>query len=362
MINVIQRTDPGKFEHYVCTVRNGGPLADHLRESGVPVFPLVRNGKRPRLQVPHLLQRIRAIRPAIVHSRNWGAIEAVFAASIVRGCGVIHSEHGLEAQTEPFRRRVIRRGAFELSDQVFTVSNQLREFHSSASGFPSSRITVIHNGVDTDRFRPRPEHRAELRHRFGIHPEEFCFGLVARLDQVKNIPLLLSALKRFAVHGQRWRLLIAGDGPEYDTLHTMVETSDVLRLGVGMLGELRDVRDFLNAVDAFVLPSLFEGTSNSLLEAMASGLPVIASAVGGNTELVGPESGLLFPPQDVDALSQCLATLQSNVDLRMRLAEGARSTVERHFSITAMVSSYERLYEGVASGRSALPSALYGDA
>src|SRR5262249_28813191 len=144
---------------------------------------------------------------------------------------------------------------------------------------------------------------------------------------------------------REWRLLIAGDGRELSALREFAAGRPSLARRVVFLGEIRNIPEFLNALDVYALPSISEGISNSLLEAMATGLPAIASAVGGNPEVVEDgESGLLFPVGDADSLRVRLLTLFEQPDLRARLGQSAVERVRREFSATAMIQNYERLY------------------
>ena len=359
VVNLIQRMDPARFEHVLCVVRSLGILADYVPRDRARVVCLGRNASRFSFQAGALARQIAEVKPDIVHSRNWGAIETVLAGRWVGGCTLVHSEHGMDsAQGEPWRRRSMRRLAFHLADQVLSVSHHLREYHSRSTGFPASRISVIHNGVDTSRYSPRPAERTRLRQDLGLEPEELAIGVVGRLEPVKDIATLLTAAAGLAHSSPRWRILIAGDGSQAGMLHEIVNSRAELRDRVRFLGEIQNVPEFLNVLDVYVLPSLYEGISNSLLEAMALRLPVIASAVGGNLEVVvDGESGLLFPAGDSGELAARLRIVSEQPEERARLAGQALRRIEEHFSIESMVEKYEQLYEGLATRKKlAVPS------
>ncbi len=337
MANVIERLDHNRFEHVVCTFRALGPVADRLTKSGVQVLSLKGRGRKLPFQV---------------HSRNWGAVEAVVAGRWFASCALVHSEHGLnlaDTQSEPARRRWFRRVAFELADRVFSVSYQLRDLHSERTGFPARRINVIHNGVDTQRFAPNREARIRLRQEFGIAESEFCIGAVGRLDPIKDYGTLLKALDPISASGRPYRVLMLGAGPELEKLKQLAESRPKLHGHVQFLGASDRVPEILNAFDVYVLPSLSEGINNSLLEAMATGLPAVASMAGGNPEIVvHGESGMLFPAADVSALSDCLNRLSQDLDLRIRLGNNAVERIRSEFSVDAMIQKYEELYSSVS--------------
>jgi sugar transferase (PEP-CTERM/EpsH1 system associated) len=343
--NLIAHLDATRFEHILCAVFHLGPQVERYPAERVRLVCLGQRQRRLSIQVGPLARLIRELRPSIVHSRNWGALEAVFAARLAR-VPAIHSEHGVEMDpaAEPRRRAWLRRAAFSMAQGVFAVSDQLRGMLTARTGFPADQIGVIRNGVDTARFRPDASARARFRAGLGIGEDEFCIGCVGRLNRIKDYPTLLRAAALFAASGAPWRVLIAGSGAEEQPLRQMAAGIPALAGRVSFLGTSNRIPDFLNAVDAYVLPSLCEGISNSLLEAMATGLPVIASETGGNPEVVAAESGLLFPVGDAAALARHLELLYASPELRRRLAREALRRVAEHFSLDAMTEKYDELY------------------
>jgi len=358
LVNLINGLDPDRFEHTVYAVRELGPNAERLPEK-VRVLCMRKRDTDFPVQLTRLARDIRAVSPDIVHSRNWGAVEAVIAARWTRCCAVVHSEHGLEADgyaKEPRRRRWYRRAAFEFADRVLAVSYQLRDLHARRTGFAAGRIGVIHNGVDGRRFFPDEAARARTRAQMGISPDEFYIGCVGNLLPVKDHMTLLRAVGQIAGVLRRWRLAIAGEGPERGALEAFLAQHPEWKERVSLAGISDRVPELLNALDVYVLPSLAEGISNSLLEAMSAGLPVIATATGGNPEVVvDGESGLLFPVGDYGRLAEQLLMLKGSGDLRAQLGQQAIRRVRQEFSIDSMVRNYSRLYEGLGQRIAAAP-------
>jgi sugar transferase (PEP-CTERM/EpsH1 system associated) len=358
VVNLINRMDPVRFEHTVLTMRSLGPNAG-LLPARVRI-ECCGQQKKSRFQVADLVQAIRRLEPDVVHSRNWPAIEAVIAGRWVGGCAVVHSEHGLDSTArskEPWRRVCFRRLAFGLAHGVLSVSHQLRDVHSRGTGFPAHRIEVVHNGVDTTRFAGDAAIRGRVRHELGIAEGEFCLGTVGSLFPIKDHMTLLKAIARAATRLNNWRLLMIGEGPELTRLRTFVEGHPAWRSRVSFLGVSDRVGEMLNAMDAYVLPSISEGISNSLLEAMASGLAVIATATGGNPEVVvDGESGLLFPVGDSERLARLMVSLKERPELRTHLGEKARRRVSDEFSIDSMVRKYEGIYAGLAALAAGAPA------
>lgn len=351
LVNLIQRMDPRGFEHVVCTIRGLGPNAGRLPADRVQVMTLAETGSTSVVQTPALVRAIRRFQPDVVHSRNWAAIEAVVAGRLARAGAVVHSEHGFEAKAsteEPGRRICFRRLAYELADRVLAVSFQLRDLHAARTGFSARKIGVIHNGVDRERFCPDPEARARMRGELGILESDLCIGSVGNLLPVKDQMTLLKALAALTDSFGEWRLLLVGEGAEDRKLRAFVDTHPAWRHRVTFLGSSSRVPELLRAMDVFVLPSVAEGICNSLLEAMATGLPVIATAVGGNPEVVvDGESGLLFPAGDVRALADRLTRLRAQPALRTELGLRAIERVRSEFSLDSMVRAYEQLYLGL---------------
>lgn len=353
--NLIDRMNPHRYEHVLCGVFRVGPQTERYPVERVPIRCLDQNSAHFRSQILPLKRLIREVKPNIVHSRNWGALEAVFAARLAGRCKAIHSEHGLEVNVaaEPRRRRWFRRSAYTAAHRVFCVSSGLRDDLVATTGFPRRKLRVIHNGVDTNRFQPSVQARCEFRVELGIEKSTFCIGCIGRLNKIKDYPTLFRALELFTARcGGSWQLVLAGEGPERGALEQMAAASTALRNRVRFLGPCRHVPELLNAFDVYVLPSIFEGISNSLLEAMASGTAAVATATGGNPEVIEDrQSGLLFPATDFHVLAERIEMLFQDTGLRQNLARQARCRIQSEFSLGAMVGTYERMYQELAGGR-----------
>jgi glycosyltransferase involved in cell wall biosynthesis len=236
-----------------------------------------------------------------------------------------------------------------MADRVLAVSFQLRALHCERTGFSRQRFHVIHNGVDTRRFVADPQSRHRIREELGISDRDLCLGCVGNLLPVKDHLTMLRALEPLVESERSWRVLLIGEGPERKNLQGFLDARPELRRRVSFLGSSNRVPELLRALDIYVLPSLIEGVSNSLLEAMASGLPAVATAVGGNSEVViDGESGMLFPAGDHGQLTAKLEGLFADSELRRRLGAQAARRMHEEFSIESMVRNYEALYAGLA--------------
>jgi sugar transferase (PEP-CTERM/EpsH1 system associated) len=325
VLKIVTGLDPARFEQTICTIWS---LDYMLARPDVRVIPLNRSAKNPGFITRDLLSLFARERPHVVHSRNWTSIEAVLAARLAGVPAVVHSEHGrdiLPFTSEPLRRRLFRRACYRMADRVFAVSRVLKQELVSALGIPEDRFRVIYNGVDTQVFRANTAKRTEQRKKLGISESTIVVGCVGRLDLVKDHLTLLRAAEIAVNLGCDLLVILAGDGPQRGPLEQQRQSMPNLRNRVIFAGRTFDATEWLNAFDIFALPSVFEGTSNTLLEAMATGLPVVASRVGGNIELFEEnKEGLLFEVRDSRGLA-------ASLELRQNFGAVARKRVEEIF-------------------------------
>ncbi len=350
--------DPAAFEQTVCTVASSPPAeAKSEATTRARVISLGRSGGGRQVLVGRLKRVFDRERPQLVHSRNWGAIEAIVAARMAGVHTVVHSEHGLESSTylhQPWRRNVIRRLCFAWADRVFAVSHALRAYYARQLWIAENRMGVIANGVDTERFRPHGDVRYAARQKLNVGPNTLVIGTVGRLDPIKDHRTLFQAVDLLLTSGVPVQLVVVGDGAEREALEADIRARNLLAARTVFVGETSDIVSQLNSFDVFVLPSLAEGMSNALLEAMSTGVPCVATRVGGNPELVEEgTSGLLFEPGDARTLATQLKSLALNPQCRHNLGGNARRRVEDRFSLRRMLSNYTHLYEEALGNRHA---------
>jgi sugar transferase (PEP-CTERM/EpsH1 system associated) len=345
VVNLVNRA-PAGMRHTVVCMTVAGAFASRLRPE-VEVLALgKKTGHDPRTFV-RLVSLLRRLRPSIVHSHNWATFDAVLAARLARVPAVIHGEHGRD-MTDPEgrnrRRNWLRRASAPLVDRFVAVSEDLRHWLVDDIGLPRPKVVTIHNGVDTIRFAPADSTAARIA--LGLPPDELVVGTVGRLDPVKDHATLVRA---FAAVARRVRafLVIVGDGPCRLELERLVAALGIARR-VRLLGERADVPAVLDAVDLFVLPSFAEGLSNTLLEAMAMGIPVVVTRVGGNAELVEDgANGAHVPRHDPEALATAMATYLEDANLRSVHGKSSRQRAVEHFGLERMVAAYTALYRDV---------------
>ena len=299
-----------------------------------------RDGNDPSL-VWHLYRLFRRERPDIVHTHSWGTVcEGLLAARLAGVPAVIHGEHGT-LQTRAHQVRA-QRWAWRRVGRLLSVSSRLADRMAHEVGISRDRVTVIRNGVDLSRFAPAS--RANARRTLGLPQTAVVLGAVGRLVEVKDHPLLLEAMAPLASEGLRCTVVIAGDGPLRPLLERRIQElglADTVRL----LGHRPDIQNVFSALDVFVLPSRSEGMSNTILEAMASSLPVVATDVGGADEMVlNGETGVLVPPRNPAALTAALRDLAADTNRREAMGRAGRLRIERQFSLETMVNEYQQMY------------------
>ena len=343
IVNIINGSPP-ELTHELCLLTTAGEFISRLNRT-VRCYEL---HKQPGNSISTILQLRRIIRESganIVHTRNWGAFDGVLAASVCPGIKLLHGEHGRDI-TDPQgsnRRRNVLRRCFSPRIQKFTtVSEDLARWLSQDVQISKNKIVLIRNGVDTARFYPHRD--PQLRKELSIADDAFVIGTIGRLDPVKNHAGLIQAFASLAKENQTARLIIVGDGPERQNLESLIQA-----LGVGqsviLAGYRSDIQRFYGLFDVFVLNSFAEGMSNTLLEAMSSGLPVIATSAGANPELITDgRHGCLIPIAQEDALVNALLRYIDSPAYRLVHGHAARDFVMQNHSLSAMIQSYINLY------------------
>jgi sugar transferase (PEP-CTERM/EpsH1 system associated) len=331
--------DPATVNVSICSGRPSETLKYQLRPE-VRFFELGRRqGNDPGL-VLRLVRLLRRERPHILHTHGWATlVEGLVGARLAGVPVVIHGEHGT-LDLRPVNRRV-QRWAWGRTTQVMAVSSRLAERMERQIGFPASRIRVIRNGVDTVRFSPTM--RDAARRESGFGPADIVLGTAGRLVPVKDQKTLLHAWSLLKQRGVRFVGVIAGKGALKDDLEALASSLGLDN--VRFLGNRPDVERVMAALDVFILSSVSEGLSNTIQEAMASGLPVVATDVGGADELVVPgETGLLVPASDPGAMADALESVVRDEAARLRMGRASRARSEGVFALDGMVRDYTQLY------------------
>ncbi len=355
LVNILNRFPVGRYRHAIICITSADDFSRRITAPDVQLFQLHKREGHDLGFYLRLWRLLRQLRPDIVHSRNLAALEAQICTLGLWRTRRVHGEHGREiGDVDGSNRKylMLRRGMRLLIHSYIAVSRDLQQWLISSVGVDERRVTQIYNGVDHQRFHPGTvKPLAILPQRWLEHSDIVIAGTVGRLTPVKDQQTLLRAVAALREQditlGKRLRLILVGDGPLREELVALAET---LGLGdvVWFAGDRSDVPELLQAMDVFVLPSLGEGISNTVLEAMACGLPVIATAVGGNLELVRDgDNGALVPVGDPDALAARLGELLNDEARRARAANNALQFVQDHFHWENTVRKYQYVYDNL---------------
>jgi sugar transferase (PEP-CTERM/EpsH1 system associated) len=358
LVNLINHMPEARYRHAVICLTEAGAFASRVRRPDVQIVPLgKRPGKDPATYL-RLRRALRSLRPDIVHTRNLAALDNQWIAWSAGVPHRVHGEHGwdiYDLHGANVRYRLLRRATARIVDAFVAVSRDIADWLTQCVGVPAARVRHISNGVDLQRFTPREGPRLAPWPAGFAGPADFVIGSVGRFEPVKDPLTLVRAfieLVRTAPEvAGRVRLAYAGDGALRAQALALLEQAGVLERA-WLPGIRADVPDILRACDLFVLPSLNEGISNTVLEAMATGVPVVASAVGGNPELiVAGENGALVPPADPARLARELEHYVRQPDLGPRHGRRGREMVEARFSLTGMIERYLSLYDSLLQAR-----------
>ncbi len=300
---------------------------------------------------PRLYRLFRSMAPSIVHSRNLAALEVQVPAWAARVPVRIHGEHGrdvgdIDGHNRRFQR--LRRVYRPFVNHYLALSSDLANYLTDKVRVPEARITQIYNGVDTQRFHPAQTQGQPIAGCPFAAPQHWLLGTVGRMQTVKDQPTLarafIRALELRPSLSSRLRLVMVGDGPLRAQSQSILRAAGVESLA-WLPGERSDVPDIMRGLQCFALPSLAEGVSNTILEAMACALPVIGTRVGGNPELVRHgHTGEIVPASDPQAMAHSIVRLAEAPYSAAAMGRAARADVEAKFSLLAMVSAYQRLY------------------
>jgi L-malate glycosyltransferase len=343
VVDIVQRLR-GDIPTAVCCLDEDGAWAGELRDDGIEVVALRRRaGFRPSLG-RRIASAARRHRATVIHAHHYSPFVYACLGRLAhpgRRPNVIFTEHGRLANARvSVKRRIANQFLSRIPHDVFAVSEHLKH-HLVDEGFSTSQVGVIYNGIAAGSL-PDARVRACMREKLAIPIDTLAVVTVARLDPVKDLDTMIRATAILA--GRLPVLLVVvGDGAERGRLEALAA-----EVGAGpyvrFLGHREDARDLLAGFDVYANSSTHEGVSLTILEAMAAGLPVVATEVGGTPEIVDAGCGRLVPARDPHALANGLAAFVSNEALREELGRVGRQRVEQRFTIERMVGEYRDAY------------------
>lgn len=359
LVNIINRMAKDEFRHMVICLTSSGKFAERIEPADVPVIELNKPPGHSLKTFYALWKVLKTYQPDIVHSRNLAALEAQLVTLALPGVKRVHGEHGRDMNDLDGNNRkynLLRSLMRPLIHHYFAVSQDLSQWLTQRIGVSPDKISQVYNGVDQAKFAVArlsgisADAERELPSSFN-DPNALVVGTVGRLTPVKDQQALIQAVamlrQQKSAFASRLRLLLVGDGPLRSTLQQQALDAGIAEV-TWFAGDRSDVARLLQCMDVFVLPSLAEGISNTLLEAMACALPVVATRVGGTPELITQnEQGLLVPAADPQELALALSRVLGDAGLRQRLGNSGRRKVEQHFNWDTTVNRYADIYRAL---------------
>jgi glycosyltransferase involved in cell wall biosynthesis len=343
--SIIENTDRLNYEATVlCIDEPVGPFGNILRSKGYCVDSLRRN---PGFDVS-LIRLIRRYVMSkgidVLHCHQYTPyVYGVLGAAFTQ-CRVIFTEHGrFYPDTKRRKRLIVNPFLLYFTDYITAISEATREALVEYENIPRNKIKVVYNGIDDSHFFSNPDY--EFKTSLGIPTKASILGTVARLDAIKNQKMMIKALNRVLEKFPNTYLIIVGDGPERKNLEELASSLN-LTSNIFFTGFKEDAYRFYQIMDIFLLTSFSEGTAMTLLEAMASRLPIIGTDVGGNPEIIkNGETGYIIPRDDDQFLAEVIERLLSDKSLRVKLGDAGRKRFEDKFQVEHMVTAYQNIYD-----------------
>jgi sugar transferase (PEP-CTERM/EpsH1 system associated) len=354
LVNLINHMPPDRYRHVIVCLTRSTAFKTRINRQGVPLVELNKAPGQDLRTHQRFWGILRQLRPDIVHTRNLATLEFQVTSALVGVRGRVHGEHGryvYDLDGTNIKYNILRRAVRPFVRQYIAVSTDLTQWLIDTVGVRSDRVTQIYNGVDMVKFSPRKS-TGERAFPEGFAPSDaFIVGTVGRLEPVKDPITLIQAFLKLVQSNKtarrRVRLIVVGDGCLCKQANELLRNSHAENLA-WLPGEREDVPGLMRAKDLFVLPSLREGISNTILEAMATGLPVVATNTGGNPELVSPrETGELIPYSNSVAMAAAIGSYFSDPCKVSAHGRNARQKVECQFSMQAMINGYISTYDNV---------------
>lgn len=353
LLNLIRHLPSGRYRHAIVCLRERGEYLGELRAHGVDIVNLHRREGRDPFLWLRMYRALRALQPDFVHTRNRSGLPAQLVAALAGVRLRVHAEHGRE---EPSGQGgwILRRLLRPLIGHFIAVSSDLEQWLIDAVGAEPERVSQIANGVDSVQFHPRLGPAAAVGPPGFMQDGAFVIGSAGRMtDAASHVTLVEAFLRLIAsphpAHA-RLRLLIVGDGPARHECQALLNRAGAAARA-WLPGARADLPQLLRAMDLFVLPAPTEDRSNAILQAMASGLPVVASAAAGNAELVHAGfTGILVPPSSAELLAAAIADYCRIPEMAARHGARARSQVIARHSMPAMARDYLAVYDTLARG------------
>ncbi|GJI93510.1 glycosyl transferase [Duganella caerulea] len=356
LINLINHLPPDRYRHAIVCLRDYSDYHLRIQRPGVEIISINKREGKDWAHYLRLFQTLKRLHPLMIHTRNLSGIEGQLLAAVAGVRLRVHGEHGRDMDDLhglSRKYRLLRKLLRPLIGHFIAVSKDLETWLIGTIGARPQRVTQICNGVDSLQFHPRLGPPAAIGPDGFLCEDAFVIGSVGRMAEVKDHLTLVQAfillVAEHALPRDRVRLLIAGDGPCRQACLDLLHQAGMDELA-WLPGNRDDIPQLMRAMDVFVQPSLAEGMSNTILEAMATGLPVVATAVGGNPDLVRSGwTGTLVPPNAPTMLADAINDYYRLPALAVSHGQRGRRRVLAEYSLNAMADAYLAVYDALAA-------------
>ncbi len=354
VVNLINTMPEENYRHAIICIKNATDFRQRIKKQNVAIYELHKQEGHDFGAYLRMYRLLKQIKPAIVHTRNLAAIEYQLPAWLAGVKHRVHGEHGWDVFDPDGNNRKyqqLRRFLSPLIDKFIPLSQHLEDYLRKKVGINPDKIVRICNGVDTKKFYPVSQKTSLPGCDLPFNSEFIYIGSVGRMHGVKDQLTLVRAFIRLLEKQPELkanvRLIIIGDGPLRQQAIHLLESKGVAELA-WLPGQRNDIADIMRRLDIFVLPSKAEGISNTILEAMATGLPVVATRVGGNPELIDDgETGRLVEKENNGDMAEALLDYVGNPEKRQRHGANGLEKVRRQYALEVMVNHYLAVYDMV---------------
>jgi sugar transferase (PEP-CTERM/EpsH1 system associated) len=358
VVNLVNHIPADRYRHAIISLTNCTEFRHRIRNPAVKLIALQKREGKDLCAYARLWRLLRRMRPDILYTHSLATLDVQLYGALAGVPARIHGEHGQISAGVGARRlstKLLRSAVRPLVHQYVTVNKDLANYLTATLGIPASRVAHVYNGVDTDRFHPRVDPIRRIGDAGFVSDDCIVIGTVGRMQEVKDQPTLVRAFLRLMSTvpdaKRRLRLVLIGDGPLRGRCASILDEGGAGELA-WLPGEQQHIPELLRSMDIFVLPSISEGSSNTIIEAMASGLPVVATNVGGNPELVEVErTGMLVPSRDPEAMADAIRTYIPDSARRRAHGRAGWRLATAKFSLDTMIGRYMDLYEAALARR-----------
>ena len=350
---ICQLVDGLDRQQYQCEIAciegEVGALGDRLRSDGLTIHAL---GREPGFDFS-LVRKLRALYRSgaidIVHCHQYTPYVYGVLAALFTGVKVVFTEHGRYFPDRySWKRRVVNPLLERFTARITAISVATADALARYEWFRRGAIGVVYNGIAAGQRDERRQKRVSA----SIDDDTIVYGTISRFDPVKNLPLLVEAFARVSTSDRKTALLLVGDGEERAMIEELVQQFGIADKVI-FTGYQTDTAAYMSSIDIFLLPSLSEGTSMTILEAMSMGVCCVVTDVGGNPEIVqAGQTGLVVPSGDLDALASAMNEVLRDASLRASLAQAGRARFNQHFELNQMVAQYQEIYQSLVGRQS----------